>query len=88
MIDSSRVTGTRANGFEQLQFVPLQVITSLTCLGSTFQPIDVLPPFWRTVTLFNPVVHLVGGFRWSVCNLGGVSVGISRLRVLVSRPPA
>jgi ABC-2 type transport system permease protein len=77
------IIGIWADGFEQLQFVPLLVITPLTFLGGTFYSIDMLPPFWQTVTLFNPVVYLVSGFRWSFYNLGDVGVGISLLMVLV-----
>jgi ABC-2 type transport system permease protein len=71
------VIGIWAEGFEQLQFVPLLVITPLTFLGGTFYPIDVLPPAWQTVTLFNPVVYLVSGFRWSFYEIADVHVGIS-----------
>jgi len=77
------IIGIWADGFEQLQFVPLLVITPLTFLGGTFYSIDMLPPFWQTVTLFNPVVYLVSGFRWSFYNLGDVGVGISLLMVLL-----
>ncbi len=59
------VIGLWADGFEQLQLVPLLIITPLTFLGGTFYSINVLPPFWQTVSLFNPVVYLVSGFRWS-----------------------
>ena len=71
------IIGVWADGFEQLQFVPLLVITPLTFLGGTFYSIDVLPPAWQTVTLFNPVVYLVSGFRWSFYEIADVSVGIS-----------
>ncbi|MDZ7828415.1 MAG: ABC transporter permease [Halofilum sp. (in: g-proteobacteria)] len=77
------IIGIWADGFEQLQFVPLLVITPLTFLGGTFYSIDMLPPFWQTVTLFNPVVYLVSGFRWSFYDLGDVGVGVSLLMVLV-----
>lgn len=77
------IIGIWADGFEQLQFVPLLVITPLTFLGGTFYSIEMLPPFWRTVTLFNPVVYLVSGFRWSFYDLADVSVGASLLVVLV-----
>jgi len=66
-----------AEGFEQLQFVPLLVITPLTFLGGTFYSINVLPPAWQTVTLFNPVVYLVSGFRWSFYEIADVHVGVS-----------
>ena len=71
------VIGIWADGFEQLQFVPLLVITPLTFLGGTFYSISVLPPAWQTVTLFNPVVYLVSGFRWSFYEIADVNVGVS-----------
>ena len=71
------IIGIWADGFEQLQFVPLLVITPLTFLGGSFYSIDMLPPFWRAVTLFNPVVYLISGFRWSFYGLSDVSVGVS-----------
>ena len=71
------IIGIWADGFEQLQFVPLLVITPLTFLGGTFYPIDVLPPAWQTVTLFNPVVYLVSGFRWSFYEIADVHIGTS-----------
>ena len=71
------VIGIWANGFEQLQLIPLLIITPLTFLGGSFYSIDMLPPFWRTVTLFNPVVYLISGFRWSFFGRADVGVGIS-----------
>jgi ABC-2 type transport system permease protein len=71
------IIGVWADGFEQLQFVPLLVITPLTFLGGTFYSIDVLPPAWQTVTLFNPVVYLISGFRWSFYEIADVHVGVS-----------
>jgi len=71
------IIGLWAEGFEQLQFVPLLVITPLTFLGGTFYSINVLPPVWQTVTLFNPVVYLVSGFRWSFYEIADVHVGVS-----------
>jgi ABC-2 type transport system permease protein len=71
------VIGLWADGFEQLQLVPLLIITPLTFLGGTFYSINVLPPFWQTVSLFNPVVYLVSGFRWSFFENSDVGVGIS-----------
>jgi len=71
------VIGIWADGFEQLQFVPLLVLTPLTFLGGTFYSISVLPPVWQTVTLFNPVVYLVSGFRWSFYEIADVHVGVS-----------
>ena len=77
------IIGIWADSFEQLQFVPMLILTPLTFLGGTFYSIDMLPPFWQTVTLFNPVVYLVSGFRWSFYDHGDVSVAISLLMVLV-----
>lgn len=71
------VLGIWADGFERLQIVPLMVITPLTFLGGTFYSINMLPPFWQTVSLFNPVVYLVNGFRWSFYGIADVNVGIS-----------
>ena len=68
------VIGVWAKGFEQLQFIPMLIITPLTFLGGTFYSISVLPPFWQTVTLFNPVVYLVSGFRWSFFGISDVPV--------------
>jgi ABC-2 type transport system permease protein len=59
------IIGIWADGFEKLQLVPLLIVTPLTFLGGSFYSIDMLPPFWRTATLFNPVVYLISGFRWS-----------------------
>ena len=71
------IIGIWARSFEQLQLVPLLIITPLTFLGGSFYSIDMLPPFWRTVTLFNPVLYLVSGFRWSFYGVADVNVGIS-----------
>jgi ABC-2 type transport system permease protein len=71
------VIGIWADSFEKLQFVPLLVVTPLTFLGGTFYSIDMLPPFWQTVSLFNPVVYLVSGFRWSFYGLADVHLGVS-----------
>src|SRR3979409_1788804 len=71
------IIGIWADGFEKLQVVPLLIITPLTFLGGSFYSIDMLPPFWQTVSLFNPVVYLVSGFRWSFYGLADVSVGLS-----------
>jgi ABC-2 type transport system permease protein len=71
------IIGVWADGFEKLQVVPLLVITPLTFLGGAFYSIDVLPPVWRTVTLFNPVVYLVSGFRWAFFEIADVGVGVS-----------
>jgi len=71
------IIGIWADGFEKLQVVPLLVITPLTFLGGSFYSINVLPPVWQTVTLFNPVVYLISGFRWSFFGTADVAVGIS-----------
>jgi len=71
------IIGIWADGFEKLQLIPLLIVTPLTFLGGTFYSIDMLPPFWRAVTLANPVVYLVSGFRWSFYGTGDVSVAIS-----------
>lgn len=71
------IIGIWADGFEKLQLVPMMIITPLTFLGGSFYSIDMLPPFWRTVTLANPVVYLVSGFRWSFYESSDVSVAIS-----------
>jgi ABC-2 type transport system permease protein len=71
------IIGIWAKGFEQLAIVPSLIITPLTFLGGAFYSIDMLPPFWRAVSLFNPVVYLVSGFRWSFYGLGDVSVAVS-----------
>jgi len=75
------IIGIWADGFEKLQLVPLLIITPLTFLGGTFYSINVLPPFWRAVTLFNPVVYLVSGFRWSFFNIADVSPAVSILMI-------
>ena len=71
------IIGIWADGFEKLQVIPLLVITPLTFLGGSFYSISVLPPAWQTVSLFNPVVYLVSGFRWSFYGVADVDVGIS-----------
>lgn len=71
------IIGIWAKGFEQLQFIPMLIVTPLTFLGGAFYSIDMLPPAWRTVTLFNPVVYLISGFRWSFYESADVSVGVS-----------
>jgi ABC-2 type transport system permease protein len=77
------IIGLWANDFERLQIVPLLIITPLVFLGGSFYSVDMLPPFWQTVTLFNPVVYLVSGFRWSFFEVSDVSVGISLAMILV-----
>lgn len=71
------ILGLLADGFDQLQVVPLMVVTPLAFLGGTFYSIEMLPPFWQTVALFNPVVYLVSGFRWSFYGISDVHIGVS-----------
>jgi ABC-2 type transport system permease protein len=71
------IIGIWADGFEKLQVVPLLIVTPLTFLGGSFYSIDMLPPFWQQVALFNPVVYLVSGFRWSFYDQADVSLGWS-----------
>jgi ABC-2 type transport system permease protein len=73
------IIGIWADGFEKLQLVPLLILTPLTFLGGSFYSLSMLPPFWQTVTLFNPVVYLISGFRWSFYGIADVSVGLSVL---------
>jgi ABC-2 type transport system permease protein len=71
------IIGIWADNFEKLQVVPLLIITPLTFLGGSFYSIDMLPPFWQKVALFNPVVYLISGFRWAFFGKADVSVGLS-----------
>ena len=71
------IIGIWAQSFEQLNFIPMLVVTPLTFLGGAFYSIDMLPDGWRTVTLFNPVVYLISGFRWAFFGVGDVSIGAS-----------
>ena len=71
------IIGIWAQNFEQLQFIPMLIVTPLTFLGGAFYSIDMLPPAWRTVALFNPVVYLISGFRWSFYGSSDVSVELS-----------
>ncbi len=71
------IIGIWADGFEKLQIIPLLIITPLTFLGGTFYSINMLPPFWQNVTLFNPVVYLISGFRWSFYGIADVNVAAS-----------
>ena len=71
------ILGIWATGWEKLQVVPIMIITPLTFLGGSFYSISMLPPLWQKVTLFNPVVYLINGFRWSFYGLSDVSVGVS-----------
>src|SRR5216117_4293578 len=77
------IIGIWADGFEKLQVVPLLIITPLTFLGGSFYSVDMLPPFWQTVTLFNPVVYLISGFRWSFYGIVDVCVGVSLAMTIV-----
>ena len=71
------IIGVWSQGFEQLQFIPMLIVTPLTFLGGAFYSIDMLPEPWRTITLFNPVVYLISGFRWSFFETSDVGVGAS-----------
>lgn len=71
------IIGIWADGFEKLQIVPLMIVTPLVFLGGTFYSIDMLPEVWQTITLFNPVVYLISGFRWAFYGVSDVHVGIS-----------
>lgn len=71
------IIGLWADNFQKLQVVPLMIVTPLTFLGGAFYSINMLPPFWQKVTLFNPVVYLISGFRWSFYGVADVNVGIS-----------
>ena len=71
------ILGIWADGIEKLQLVPLLIITPLTFLGGSFYSVDMLPPFWQTAILFNPIVYLISGFRWSFYGIADLSVGVS-----------
>lgn len=77
------IIGLWAKDFEKLQIIPLLVITPLVFLGGSFYTIDMLPPVWQTVSMFNPVVYLISGFRWSFFEVSDVSVGLSLTMVLL-----
>jgi ABC-2 type transport system permease protein len=77
------ILGVWADGIDRLQAAPLLIITPLTFLGGTFYSTNVLPPFWRTVTLFNPIFYLISGFRWSFFDIADVHVGVSVAAILV-----
>lgn len=77
------IIGIWAEGFEKLQVVPMMIITPLTFLGGSFYSIGMLPPLWQKITLFNPVVYLISGFRWSFYGVADVNVGISVAMTLV-----
>lgn len=76
------LTGIWADGWEKLSIIPMMVVTPLTFLGGSFYSIDMLPDFWRTVALFNPVVYLVSGFRWAFYGISDVGVGVSLMATL------
>jgi ABC-2 type transport system permease protein len=75
------IIGIWAGNFEQLQLIPLLIITPLVFLGGSFYSITMLPPVWQTVTLFNPVVYLISGFRWSFFGTADVGIGVSLLAI-------
>lgn len=77
------IIGVSSQTFEQLQFIPMLIVTPLTFLGGAFYSIDMLPQAWRTVTLFNPVVYLIDGFRWAFYGTSDVGVGVSVAAMLV-----
>lgn len=77
------IIGLWADDFQKLQIIPMMIITPLTFLGGAFYSINMLPPFWQKVTLFNPVVYLISGFRWSFYGIADVNVGISVAMILV-----
>jgi ABC-2 type transport system permease protein len=77
------IIGIWADSFEKLQLVPLLIVTPLTFLGGSFYSIDMLPPLWRTITLANPVVYLVSGFRWSFHGTSDISAGVSLGMIMV-----
>ncbi|MBM7332099.1 ABC transporter permease [Alloalcanivorax marinus] len=77
------IIGVWADGFEKLQIIPMMIVTPLTFLGGTFYSVNMLPPVWQTVTLFNPVVYLVSGFRWSFYGVADVHLAVSLGMTLV-----
>ncbi len=77
------IIGIWADGFEKLQVIPLLIITPLSFLGGTFYSIKILPPVWQTISLFNPMVYLISGFRWSFYGMSDVSVGVSLTMTVV-----
>ncbi len=77
------IIGIWADNFEKLQIIPLLIITPLTFLGGSFYSIHMLPPFWQNVTLFNPVLYLISGFRWSFYEIADVSVAVSLAMITV-----
>jgi ABC-2 type transport system permease protein len=77
------IIGIWADGFEKLQVIPLLIITPLTFLGGSFYSLSVLPPFWQTVALFNPLVYLISGFRWSFFEVADVNIALSAAMILL-----
>lgn len=77
------IIGIWAGNFEQLQLIPLLIITPLVFLGGSFYSITMLPPIWQTITMFNPVVYLISGFRWSFFGTADVSIGVSLLAIML-----
>jgi ABC-2 type transport system permease protein len=77
------IIGIWASGWEKLQIIPIMIITPLTFLGGSFYSISMLPPLWQKITLFNPVVYLINGFRWSFYGIADVSVGLSLAMTLL-----
>jgi ABC-2 type transport system permease protein len=77
------IIGVWADGFEKLQIIPLMIVTPLAFLGGSFYSISMLPPMWQKIALFNPVVYLISGVRWSFYGIADVSVGISLGMTLV-----
>ena len=77
------IIGIWADNFEKLQVIPLLVITPLVFLGGSFYSIDMLPPIWQKITLFNPVLYLISGFRWSFYEISDVGVGLSLAMILL-----
>ncbi|WP_150304182.1 ABC transporter permease [Pseudomonas saliphila] len=77
------IIGVWADGFEKLQIVPMMIVTPLAFLGGSFYSINMLPPMWQTITLFNPVVYLISGFRWSFYGVADVHIGVSLGMTLV-----
>jgi ABC-2 type transport system permease protein len=76
------IIGLWADDFQKLQLIPLMIVTPLAFLGGAFYSVNMLPPGWRTVALFNPVVYLISGFRWSFFGVADVNVGISLAAIL------
>ena len=77
------IIGIWADNFEKLQLIPLLIVTPLVFLGGSFYSANMLPPFWQTVTLFNPVLYLISGFRWSFYEISDVSVGVSLTMIML-----